>query len=94
MTQKHENLDPVRAYLSRIGQKGGKKSRRALTPDDAKNMVRVREARRAFRRYHARCFWYMRPDLQITLADVPEIVRGLLSHGGREGFFLANKLCP
>lgn len=84
----------VSAYLARIGRKGGEKSRRHLAPEDACNMVRVREARRAFRQFHAQCFWFMRPDMQITLADVPEIARGLRQHGGRRGFILAAKLCP
>lgn len=57
-------------------------------------MVRVREARRAFRRFHAQCFWYMPADLTIGLADVPEIARGLRQHGGRDGFLLAERLCP
>jgi hypothetical protein len=57
-------------------------------------MVRVREARRAFREFHAQCFWYMREDLEIKLEDIPEIVRGLRQHGGRQGFLRAAKLCP
>lgn len=56
-------------------------------------MVRVREAQRAFRAFHAQCFWYMRKDIEITLADVPEIVRGLRQNGGRKGYLLASKLC-
>ena len=91
-----EMRDPssqIRAYLAEIGRKGGQKSRRELTPQAARNMVRVREARRAFRRFYARCFWYMDEDAVITLDDVPEIVRGLRLNGGREGFALAAKLC-
>jgi hypothetical protein len=84
---------PVRAYLARIGRKGGTRSRRHLSSEDAKNMVRVREARRAFRRFHARCFWYMREDMDITLADVPELARGLRQNGGRQGYLLAARLC-
>jgi len=80
-------------YLSEIGRKGGRKSRRKLSSADARNMVRVREARRAFRRFHARCFWYLREDLEVSLDDIPEIVRGLRQNGGREGFLLAAKLC-
>ncbi len=57
-------------------------------------MVRVREARRAFRRFYAQCFWYMPKDMTVTLADLPAIARGLRQHGGREGFLLAAKLCP
>ena len=56
-------------------------------------MVRVREARRAFRAFHAQCFWYLRPDLQVSLDDVPEIVRGLRRNGGRKGFLVAARLC-
>jgi hypothetical protein len=83
----------IRAYLSEIGRKGGAKSRRHLSAEDARNMVRVREARRAFRAYHAQCFWYLRPEMTVTLADIPEIVRGLRQNGGRRGFLLASKLC-
>lgn len=57
-------------------------------------MVRLREARRAFHRFHSQCFWYMRPDMAITEDDVPEIARGLRQNGGRQGFLLASKLCP
>ena len=60
---------------------------------DARDMVRVREARRAFREFHAQCFWYLRPDLQVSLDDVPEIVRGLRRNGGRRGFLVAARLC-
>jgi len=83
----------ISQYLSEIGRKGGRKSRRELSSSDARNMVRVREARRAFRKFHARCFWYLREDLEVSLDDIPEIVRGLRQNGGREGFFLAAKLC-
>jgi hypothetical protein len=83
----------ISQYLSEIGRKGGRKSRRKLSSADARDMVRVREARRAFRRFHAQCFWYLREDLEISLDDIPEIVRGLRQNGGREGFLLAAKLC-
>ena len=83
----------VSAYLAEIGRKGGRKSRRRLSSEDARNMVRVREARRAFREFYSQCFWYMREDMQITLQDIPEIVRGLQQNGGRQGFLLAAKLC-
>jgi hypothetical protein len=85
--------EKVRAYLSEIGRKGGAKSRRVLSPDEARNMVRIREAQRAFRRFYAQCFWYLRRDMKITSADIPEIVRGLRQNGGRDGFILAAKLC-
>ena len=83
----------LREYLSRIGRKGGLRSRRNLSSDQARDMVRVREARRAFREFRTQCFWYLRPDLVATLDDVPEIVRGLRQHGGRKGFRAAARLC-
>lgn len=84
----------ISAYLAKIGRKGGMKSRRHLSPDDARNMVRLREARRAFRIFYSQCFWYMSENMNVTLADVPEIARGLRQNGGRQGFLLAAKLCP
>ena len=83
----------VSEYLAVIGREGGKKIRRRLSSDQARDMVRVRELRRAFREYYARCFWYMRPDAHLTLDDLPEVVRGLRKNGGREGIHRAAKLC-
>ena len=54
---------------------------------------RLELARQAFREFHAQCFWYLRRDLVITEADLPEIARGLRQHGGRRGFLLAAQLC-
>lgn len=84
----------VRKYLAEIGRRGGLRSRRRLSPERARDMVRVREARRAFKIFHAQCFWYLRQDLDITLKDVPKIAEGLRQNGGRRGFLLAAKLCP
>ena len=83
----------IHGYLRQIGRKGGLKSKRRLSPEDARDMVRVREARRAFRKFHAQCFWYLRDDMPITKETLPEIVRGLRKNGGREGYLLAEKLC-
>ena len=89
-------MDPSPAlseYFSRIGRKGGLRSRRQLSSDQARDMVRVREARRAFRNFHTQCFWYLRPDLVVKRDDIPEIVRGLRQHGGQKGFQIAARLC-
>ena len=88
-----DTTNPLKEYFARIGRKGGFRSRRRLSSADARDMVRVREARRAFRDFHAQCFWYLRPDLQVTLDDLPEIVRGLRRNGGRKGFLIAARLC-
>ena len=83
----------VRAYLADIGRKGGRKSRRTLDGETARAMVRVREARRAFRRFRAECFWSFDPDYPIGLSDVPWVVAQLRKHGGREAWEVARKLC-
>ena len=83
----------ISAYFSGIGRKGGSKSKRALSPEDARNMVRIREARRAFRKFYAQCFWYMPRDMKVSAPDIPEIVKGLRQNGGRKGFLTAASLC-
>ena len=80
-------------YLAQIGARGGRKSRRTLSPETARDMVRVREARRAFATYRTRCFWSYRPDLVITLADVPWVAEQLMTHGDREAWRLGSRLC-
>ena len=79
-------------YFASIGRKGGSCSRRTLSPEQAKDMVRIREARRAYKKYHTQCFWYMPEGADIKKSDIPEIVRGLKKNGGRQGFLLAAKL--
>lgn len=44
----------VKAYLAEIGRRGGRKSRRTLDPETAREMVRAREARRFQAEYLAR----------------------------------------
>ena len=83
----------LRDYLAEIGRRGGRKSRRTLSPDEARRMVRVREARRAFRRYHAQCFWSSPPDLRIGYDDVDWVAEQLMRHGGREAWTVGSKLC-
>lgn len=82
-----------REYLARIGRKGGLKSRRTLTPVEARSMVRVREARRAYKRFRAMCFWSFREDLVIALADVPWVAEQLMKHGNREAWRIGSRLC-
>ena len=85
--------DSPKSRSAPIGRRGETGSRRSPPSAEVRDAARLREARRAFRDYHAQCFWYLRPDLQVTLGDVPEIVRGLRRHGGRKGFLLAARLC-
>ncbi len=85
--------DEVREYLSRIGRRGGAKSRRTLDSATARRMVKVREARRAYRRYHAACFWSYRPDLEIGIDDVPWVAEQLMKHGNRAAWLIGKSLC-
>ena len=83
----------VRAYLAKIGRRGGRKSRRRLDSDTARRMARLREARRAFRRFHAECFWSCDPAYPVTERDVPWVADQLMKFGGRSGWELGARLC-
>jgi len=85
--------ETIKDYLARIGRQGGQKSRRKLDPETARSMVRVREARRAYRRFHPQCFWSYDPDYRIGASDVPWVVEQLRRHGGRDAWKAAEKLC-
>jgi len=84
----------VREYLAEIGRRGGRKSRRTLDPETARGMVRVREARRMYRRFHPECFWSFDPEYRIGAADVAWVADQLRRHGGRDAWEAAEKLCP
>lgn len=56
-------------------------------------MVRLREARRAYRRFHTQCFWSFDPAYEITLGDVPWVAERLMKFGGRAGWELGARLC-
>jgi hypothetical protein len=86
-------MTKIKRYLATIGARGGRKSRRSLDAQTARAMVRVREARRAFRRFRASCFWSYRPDLVITLDDVPWVAEQLMKHGNRDAWRVGAKLC-
>jgi hypothetical protein len=86
-------MNEISRYLARIGARGGRKSRRNLDADAARAMVKVREARRAFRRFRATCFWSYRPDLEITAADVPWVAEQLMKHGNRDAWRAGARLC-
>ena len=86
-------MSEISRYLATIGARGGRKSRRALDADTARAMVRVREARRAFRRFRPSCFWSYRPDLEITARDIPWVAEQLMKHGNREAWRIGARLC-
>ena len=83
----------IRAYLAELGRRGGRRSRRTLDPETARRMVRVREARRAFKRFHGRCFWSSPADYVVTEQDIPWVARHLMTFGGREGWRIGARLC-
>jgi hypothetical protein len=82
----------TRRYLARIGSAGGRMSRRTLAPEQAKGMVRIREARRAFQRFYGRCFWSYNPKLKITQDDVAWVAEQLMKYGDREAWIVAQRL--
>lgn len=83
----------TRRYLAAIGRRGGLKSRRTLDPDTARQMVRLREARRAYREFYARCFWSSPPDLRIEADDIPWVAAQLMRYGGRAAWEKGARLC-
>ena len=87
-------MDPkVKSYLAEIGRRGGRASRRRLSAEAARDMVRVREALRAFRELYTQCFWSEDPNYRITLEDVPWVAERLMRYGGHEGWERGAKLC-
>ena len=81
-------------YFSKIGKKGGKASRRTLDPVTAKNMVLVREAQRAYKKFHAQCFWSFDPKYKITTKDIKWIADQLKKNGNLKLWKIGVKLCP
>lgn len=86
-------MKSVSRYLAAIGSRGGRKSRRTLDPDAARAMVRVREARRAYRDFHATCFWSYRPEIVIRAEDIPWVAEQLMKHGNRRAWQTGARLC-
>jgi len=89
----------VNAYLAEIGHRGGRKSRRHLSSDDARDMVRVREALRIFRlselieEYRERCLWFMRKDYQPkTTAEILKVLEMIERYGDRAGYERAEEI--
>lgn len=79
--------------MSEIGRRGGKKSKRNLTAAQAREMVKVREARRAFRKFRTTCFWSYDPGWLVTKADVSWVAEQLMKNGNREAWEAAARLC-
>ncbi len=86
-------MSQIQKYLAEIGARGGRVSRRRLDPQTARDMVRVREARRAFARFRVACFWSYRPDLAITAADIGWVAEQLMKSGNREAWLAGARLC-
>jgi hypothetical protein len=83
----------VKRYLAKIGRQGGLVSKRRLSLATARAMVRLREVKKAYRQFHARCFWSASLQRRIqTEEDIQEILQGLREHGGPEGWQVARKL--
>ena len=77
-----------------VGRRRDHGSRRRFDPEIASERVRVREARRAFRKFYATCFWSYRPELEIGLNDVEWVAETLRRNGNLEAWRVASRLCP
>lgn len=56
-------------------------------------MVQVREARRAYKKFHTECFWSFDPDYVVGEKDVTWVASRLKEFGGRAGWALGTQLC-
>lgn len=54
----------------------------------------VLQAQELYRKFHARCFWSYRADLEITAAKITWVRDGLRRHGGMAGWRAAQQLRP
>jgi len=86
--------DEIRGYLAEIGRRGGRKSRRKLDSNTARAMVRIREARRAYRAFHTSCFWSYDPQLVIAASDIAWVANELMKNGGSRAWLVGASLCP
>lgn len=86
-------MQDIKRYLAEIGRRGGIKSRRTLDRATARDMARVRDARRAFKRFHTAFFWSYRADLVITRDDIAWVAEHLMKHGNREAWRIGSRLC-
>lgn len=84
--------EEVKAYLREIGAKGGRKSRRKLDPAQARRMVAVREARRAFREHYPAIFWSAPENMQVNESQVPYIIDQLKREGNRDAYLQAGRI--
>jgi hypothetical protein len=89
----------TRAYFAEIGRRGGRKSRRALSREQAQKMVAVRLARSAYRRFGAACFWPYARDLKVTAANAGWVAEQLRRNGNRAAWRTAIRIqhllkCP
>ena len=54
---------------------------------------RVELARKAFKDFHAQCFWSYRHDAVINEADIPWVIRELRHYGGAKGYRAVAEIC-
>ena len=61
--------------------------------DSASHASCLKKAQELYEKYYEQCFWHMKRNLIITKNDLPQIVKGLKTYGGRTGYLEACKLC-
>jgi hypothetical protein len=84
--------ETTRAYFSEIGRKGGRKSRRKLSPAQARHMVGLKQARAAFHRFYNLCFWSSPENLVVTSGNAPWVVEQLRRNGNRAAWQAAARI--
>ena len=82
----------MKKFMARNGSRGGKKSRRKLTPEHARKMVAVREAQKAYDRHRHQYFWSYRDGAKITYEDIDWVTQGMMNEGNRAAFEEARRI--
>lgn len=59
---------------------------------DVEKIYDLELAQRLYREYYTMCFWHMKPDLEVKQVDVPALLKGMRTFGGRPGWFAAATL--
>jgi hypothetical protein len=60
--------------------------------EDANKLEVLERAQQLFNQYYVSCFWHLKPDLLVTEANLPVIIKGLRTHGDRAAFIAAGSL--
>lgn len=75
-----------------MGSKGGRLSKRKLSPLESNQMLAVREANRAFKLYKSTCFWSFPDNFKVTQSNLYLVTKALKEQGNLKAFNKARQI--